>query len=317
MRLNFLKTIRITKTALAAPDVRFRIKQIQRYIMTELMKYIPNIEHISDKDVVYFEEINGCFTKNVQTDAYVVILCTAGKAHCNIENREYDIEPNDLIISHPNVFVSNAMVNLEFRCQGVLLSPAYFESMLLIGGNCWDISVTVTHNPVLHLNEDDAENAIFNFNVLKRKIKRTNQLHYAETLKLQLQCMIFDFYDTLIPYLQMPNIDNAYSSAETIFKRFLQKLNEECPRKREVSYYADYLCITPKYLSAICKKQSGKTASEIIITMTSNYIRNMLESTDMTVKQIANATGFENISFFGKFVKRELGVSPRNLRRQK
>jgi transcriptional regulator GlxA family with amidase domain len=37
----------------------------------------------------------------------------------------------------------------------------------------------------------------------------------------------------------------------------------------------------------------------------------------MTVKQIANATGFENISFFGKFVKRELGVSPRNLRRQK
>lgn len=115
----------------------------------------------------------------------------------------------------------------------------------------------------------------------------------------------------------MPNIDNAYSSAETIFKRFLQKLNEECPRKREVSYYADYLCITPKYLSAICKKQSGKTASEIIIAMTSNYIRNMLESTDMTVKQIANATGFENISFFGKFVKRELGVSPRNLRRQK
>lgn len=275
------------------------------------------MEKVSDKDVIYFEEINGNFTKNVQTDAYVVILCTAGKAHCNIEGKEYDILPNDLIISHPNVFVSNAMVNLDFRCQGVVLSPSYFESILLVGGNCWDVSVTINRNPVLHLKEEDAENGIFNFNVLKRKMQHTGQLHYAETLKLYLQYMIYDFYDMLIPYLQMPGLDVGYSSAENIFKRFLQMANAESPRKREVGYYADRLCITPKYLSAICKKQSGKTAAEIITNMTVNYIRNMLESSDMTVKQIANATGFDNLSFFGKFVKRELGVSPRAVRMQK
>lgn len=285
--------------------------------MTKLIKYIPNMEKVSDKDVIYFEEINGNFTKNVQTDAYVVILCTAGKAHCNIEGKEYDILPNDLIISHPNVFVSNAMVNLDFRCQGVVLSPSYFESILLVGGNCWDVSVTINRNPVLHLKEEDAENGIFNFNVLKRKMQHTGQLHYAETLKLYLQYMIYDFYDMLIPYLQMPGLDVGYSSAENIFKRFLQMANAESPRKREVGYYADRLCITPKYLSAICKKQSGKTAAEIITNMTVNYIRNMLESSDMTVKQIANATGFDNLSFFGKFVKRELGVSPRAVRMQK
>ena len=113
------------------------------------------------------------------------------------------------------------------------------------------------------------------------------------------------------------SLDVGYSSAENIFKRFLQMANAESPRKREVGYYADRLCITPKYLSAICKKQSGKTAAEIITNMTVNYIRNMLESSDMTVKQIANATGFDNLSFFGKFVKRELGVSPRAVRMQK
>jgi AraC family transcriptional regulator, transcriptional activator of pobA len=285
--------------------------------MTELIKYIPNMENVSGKDVIYFEEINGNFTKNVQTDAYVVILCTAGKAHCNIEGKEYDILPNDLIVSHPNVFVSNAMVNLDFRCLGVVLSPSYFESILLVGGNCWDVSVAINRNPVLHLKEEDAENAIFNFNVLKRKMQHTGQLHYAETLKLYLQCMIYDFYDMLIPYLQMPGLDVGYSSAENIFKRFLLMVNAESPRKREVGYYADRLCITPKYLSAICKKQSGKTAAEIITNMTVNYIRNMLESSDMTVKQIANATGFDNLSFFGKFVKRELGVSPRAVRMQK
>lgn len=285
--------------------------------MTKLVKYIPNMENISDKDVVYFEEIRGNLAKNVHTDAYVVILCTAGKAHCKIEGKEYDIKTNDIVISHPNVFVSNAMVNLDFRCQGVVLSPSYFESILLVGGNCWDIAVAINRRPVLHLNEEDVENAKFDLNALKRKMQHTGQLHYDETLKLLLQMMIFDFYDTLIPYLQMPVIDMTYSSAETIFKHFMQMLNAEGQRKREVRYYADRLCITPKYLSQICKKQSGRTATEMITTITVNYIRNMLESSDMTVKQIACAAGFDNLSFFGKFVKRELGDSPRGIRGRK
>ena len=282
--------------------------------MTKLIKYIPHMENITDKDVVYFEEISSRFTENIQTDAYVVILCTAGKAFCEMEGKKYEIGPNDLVISHPNVFVSHAMVNLDFHCQGVVLSPAYFESILLVGGNCWDISVTVSRNPVLHLSEEDAENAIFNFNVLKRKMLRTSQPHYAETLKLMLQMMIYDFYDSLMPYLQMPDLDYGYSSAENILKRFLQMLHTESPVKRDVRHYAELLCITPKYLSSICKKQTGKTASEIINGMTVNYIKHMLESSDKTVKEIAAATGFDNLSFFGKYVKRELGVSPRTLR---
>lgn len=285
--------------------------------MTELAKYIPNMEDISDKDVIYFEEINGSFAKTVQTDAYVVIICTAGKANCNIEGKNYEITPNDLVISNPNVFVSNAMVSFDFRCQGVVLSPSYFESILLVGGNCWDIAVAIKQKPVLHLNEEDADSAIFDFNVLKRKMLHTDQLHYAETLKLLLQIMIYNFYDTLVPYLQVPDLDYSFSSGENIFKRFMQLLNAEAPIKREVSYYAECLCITPKYLSSICKKQSGKTATEIINGMTINYIKNMLQSSDMTVKQIANATGFDNLSFFGKFVKRELGMSPRAVRLQK
>ena len=285
--------------------------------MTELAKYIPNMENVSDKDVIYFEEINSGFANTMQTDAYVVILCTEGKANCNIEGTEYEITPNDLVISNPNIFVSNAMVSFDFRCQGVVLSPSYFESIVLVGGNCWDIAIAVKQRPVLHLNEQDAESAIFNFNVLKRKMQHTDQLHYAETLKFLLQCMIYDFYDTLIPYLQVPEQDYSFSSGENIFRRFMQLLNAEAPKKREVSYYAERLCITPKYLSSICKKQSGKTAAEIINSMTVNYIKNMLQSSDMTVKQIASAAGFDNLSFFGKFAKRELGMSPRAVRMQK
>lgn len=280
----------------------------------ELTKHIPHLENITDKDVIYFEEISSQLTSGIQTDAYVVVLCTAGKAFCKMEGKEYEIGRNDLIISHPNVFVSNAMVTLDFRCQGVVMSPSYFERILLVGGNCWDIGVTVSKNPVLHLSEEDAENAMFNFNILKRKMQHQHQPHYAETLKLLLQMMIYDFYDSLMPYLQMPDLEYGYSSAESIFNRFVQMLQMDNPVKRDVRHYAERLCITPKYLSSICKKQVGKTASEIITCMMVGYIKNMLESTDNSIKEIATLAGFDNLSFFGKYVKRELGVSPRTLR---
>lgn len=85
----------------------------------------------------------------------------------------------------------------------------------------------------------------------------------------------------------------------------------EAPRRRDVAYYAYKLCITPKYISAICKKQTGNTASDIINKITVWNISQMLRSSDKTIKEIASDTGFDNLSFFGKYVRRELGMSPR------
>ena len=64
-------------------------------------------------------------------------------------------------------------------------------------------------------------------------------------------------------------------------------------------------------------QQSGKPASELINDMTVNNIRRMLRSTDKTVKEISVEMGFSSLSFFGKYVRRELGVSPREYRQQK
>ncbi len=54
------------------------------------------------------------------------------------------------------------------------------------------------------------------------------------------------------------------------------------------------------------------TASQLINSVTLNYIRNMLASSDKSIKEIAAETGFDNLSFFGKYVRRKLGVSPRD-----
>ena len=279
--------------------------------------YKQQFENITEKDITVFENLEVTPEKKVQAENYVVMLCTDGRAHCELEGKVVNVGKNDILLCHPNVFVDNVMVNMNFKCQGMIMSPTYFETIFYVDGNFLDIGMSIINNPVIHLEDKEVENFLFNFSVLKKKLAQTELEHHAQIVKHLLQSLLFEFYDYLSPHLQLKEISYNFSSAEVIFKRFTQMLSHECPKRRDVKHYADELCITPKYLSAISKRQCGKTASELINSITVNYIKNMLTSSDRSIKEIATDSGFDNLSFFGKYVKRELGMSPRQFRAQK
>lgn len=87
-------------------------------------------------------------------------------------------------------------------------------------------------------------------------------------------------------------------------------------KMRSVKKYAEDLCITPKYLSFISKSVCGKTALELIHESTVNTIVRYLKHSNLSIKEIADILEFPNLSFFGKFTKNHLGVSPTEYRRQ-
>ncbi len=280
-------------------------------------EYKLRLEKLTGEDIAVFNELGDVPTENLHAEAYVAVLCLAGKASCTIEGVEYNVAKNDLILAHPNQFIQNAMVSCDFKCRGILMSPTYFENVFMLGGNVWEASMIVRDHPLLHLDEQEVENMMLDFEVLRRKLAATDLPHYEQIVKLMLQSFVFEFYDSVSPMLTQQISTRNYSSAEVIFRNFLNIASKEAPRRHDVAYYANKLCITPKYLSAICKKQTGKTASDIINGATVNYIKNTLVSSDKTIKEIAKETGFDNLSFFGKYVRRELGMSPRQFRTQK
>ncbi len=272
------------------------------------------LEQLTDKDVAVFDELGAFPAESIHSDAYVTILCIEGKASCRIEGKEYHIGKNDIIMAHPNQFIQNAMVSCDFKFRGILMSPSYFESIFILGGNIWEAGLIIRENPLLHLTDDDMAHFLKDHEFLKQKLADTHLPHHAQIIKLLLQSFIYEFYDNLAPMLNQHLPDRNYSSAETIFKRFVALTATDAPRHRDVAHYADKLCITPKYLSTICKKQAGKTASELLNQVATNYIRTMLTSSEKSIKEIAAEAGFDNLSFFGKYVRRELGMSPREYR---
>ncbi len=272
------------------------------------------MEQFTDKDVAVFDELGALPAANIHSEAYVTILCIEGKASCKIEGKEYHIGKNDIIMAHPNQFIQNAMVSCDFKCRGILMSPSYFESIFILGGNIWEAGLIIRENPLLHLTDEDMAHFLKDHEFLKQKLADTHLPHHAQIIKLLLQSFIYEFYDNLAPMLNQQLPDRDYSSGEIIFKRFVSLTATDAPRHRDVAHYSDKLCITPKYLSTICKKQTGKTASELLNQVATNYIRSMLTSSEKSIKEIAAEAGFDNLSFFGKYVRRELGMSPREYR---
>lgn len=273
------------------------------------------VDNISESDIVVVDDL-GQIPQNesFHTETYVILLCLQGRATFQIESKSMEVRKNDLVMCHPQQLLSNVMTSLDFRGQGLLVSPNFLESVFLLTGRFWEASFIVKTSPIIHLNDEEAAQAMFNNNIIREKLK-TRTPHHKEMMQLLLRALVYDFYDIVAPKMQIN--EYGYTSAESIFGRFMRLAGEETPRHREVRYYADRLCITPKYLSAVCKQASGKTASVLLNELAIDKIKTSLKATDKTVKQIASEAGFENLSFFGKYVRRETGLSPRAYRTEK
>lgn len=102
--------------------------------------------------------------------------------------------------------------------------------------------------------------------------------------------------------------------ASYVFKQFLQEVAKDNGLHRSVTYYADILCYSPKYLSSVVRQMSGRTALDWINEYAVEQIKHRLKHTDKSIKEVAEEMNFSNQSFFGKYVKAHLGMSPARYR---
>lgn len=162
------------------------------------------------------------------------------------------------------------------------------------------------------LNDEESQLFCQYYNLLNSKLTGTPHRHQKELINALLQAFIYEFQDSMEKYIQLKPV--AFNSSNNLFNAFMELLISSYPKERSVSYYANRLFVTSKYLSAVCKENSGETASDLITCYVMKDIVCLLKSPDKSIKEIANELNFATLSFFGKYVKRNLGLSPKEYR---
>lgn len=250
----------------------------------------------------------------VRTEVILAILCLKGKGRLDLDGETHSIEADDLLVCHPNIVIGKSMVSfdLEFRC--IAMSPTYIRQLVGIADNSWDVLKFLEKSPVIHLRHEETEVFCQYYDLILSRLTGEPKHHQKELTDALLLAFLYEFHDTMERFVQLK--PPTYSSNERLFKDFVEVLTSSYPKPRMVTWYADRLHITPKYLSAVCKETSGHTASDLINEYVMKDVLYLLRKSEMSIKEIVNELDFPNLSFFGKYVKRYTGLSPKQYREQ-
>lgn len=267
----------------------------------------------SDNDIVVVDSIQKfAEVHSAHVAMNAIAICTRGKIRAQMSGSTMELCKNQIAIVPQHVLVTDVMISPDFDLKAMFFTNRILQSFLREKMNVWNELMYIQKQHILTM--DDVEIQFFTqfYDMLTLVIEEGKDKPFCtEIIQSLLRGAILGLCSSLTMKLNTPDIAvQRQSASNTHFQRFLNLLNSSTVKHRTVEAYASELCISPKYLSAQCKKYSGKTASEWITEHVLEDIRYCLKQTDLSVKQICDRLGFPNTSFFGKYVKEHFGMTP-------
>lgn len=266
---------------------------------------ISNLSLNPDNQEFYNSPIEGCAT----------LLCTNGKAELVHNNRELTVEKGDLLICAPGDHLERRDMSVDFSSCGFYLTEHFFKELSNIPLGLVNARVYISEHPTIHVNERAAQVFIQYYELIRSKLEYDGTIKHQKLITdLLLEAFIYEFHDTLESTIETQPM--RFTSGDNLYKEFLKLVFSSYPKQRSVAWYADKLNVTAKYLSSVTKQQGGETALAIINRYVIEDIKRNLMRPEKTIKEIVCELNFPSISFFGKYVKKHLGMSPKFYRKQ-
>ena len=242
-----------------------------------------------------------------------IFFCHSGEARIEIDLLEYDITPNTQIIFLPNSIINYSYASPDLSISYITFSNAFFqEATVRLDPSFFHF---LKENPVVTLPVERTRTINGLIIALEDLYKDKENCFRLQILRNYIQSFLLDIYDKTHRIFEQ-NRPEGISRQEELFKRFIQLIHKHCLNPREVSFYAQKMFITPRYLSAITQVVAGETAKNIIDKHVILEIKVLLESTDLSIQEIANRLQFPDQSFFGRYFKKHIGISPQYYRRK-
>lgn len=249
-------------------------------------------------------------------------LCRQGWVDVSINDQTFHIQAGDIYFYTPSTYVSllNRSDDLEgiaVKCEMDFILPLY--ERVLDGHSI----LTMREHPCISLTPDQLSSIERTVSLIHERQQMMSHNPQGSELRNILQHLLLAQAEGLFYELLFDYVSNSQSlepkeqdSKDRIFQTFLVSLFRHYKSEREVAFYAAEQCLSPRYFSSIIKEKSGHSALQWIIQMVISSARQILRSSDLTIKEIATEFHFPSQSFFGKYFKQYVGVSPKEYRRQ-
>ena len=281
----------------------------------EMARHWGNAEYLAE-GLVLTDRIADAPIPTVPTRLNFILmaLCRKGKAQYSIDTREQQVLPGDLLFISERHIVDNYMASPDFECLCIMVSTEFYHGFVQNVKNVSSLLLFSMNNPVVSLTPREVQTYANYYQTIREKIGNTSHHYRTELVKALLLAMFYDMSDVIYRVNQSSN--KKQSRADILFMQFIHLLEEHFRSERRVSWYAEQLFITPKYLAEIVKQVSKRTPNEWIDSYVVLEARVLLKNSTKNIKEIAKELHFPNQSFLGKYFKEHVGVSPSEYRKK-
>ena len=283
----------------------------------EALRQIADADYI-DGDLILIDNIKWLpkESESCQMDMIIILMCIEGKLQIDINGKTHHMYAGEILVCPPHMFLNNYMISPDFDAKIFGLSYQGLQRMAHVRQEIWNTLRELPSHPIFTLPPEGLQLTQSYYSLLAMKLQQPEGKYHKEVMHALFQAVFYDLCSLISPIMQESKDQSlCVKQGDLLVKRFLALLNEHEGKVRTVGAFAEELCVTPKYLSTLCKMSTGKTALEWIHEYTTEVIIQKLKYSNLTIKEIADELEFPNLSFFGKFVKTHLGMSPTDYRR--
>ncbi len=288
---------------------KIKRKSPKRVSINRIKKEFDDVSYLSDDLIitVLTPDTNRTSRQPVSINGFAAIIMMSGEATVSIDMHEYVVKPCDIVFFSPESIIRTIECTSDATAYLLSSSKSFMNEVQIDLSTSLAIYMRFGRNPILHVTERDVDEIRQLFQLIKTMIN-SNKDRYKNEIIRTLFTTIFYILSDLNQSEQ--NDRGKLGRGEVIFDDFMILLKQYNKSQRNVQFYAEKLNITTKYLSAVVKDVSGKTAAKWIDESVILEAKSMLLYSGMTIQQIATELNFSTQSFFGKYFKQHTGYSP-------
>lgn len=278
---------------------------------------LNNLDFIAD-DLVICEtngktEFQHVVDFPTRPNIFILSLCLQGSCKITIDLKEYEAVKNTITVIAPDKIIQNMGMNDDYHSFLIGISSSFYEGIFSRQNDIISLLLYFNEHPVYHLTDEETQCLLGYYHIVREKIKAFDNAFRREIIQGLITSFLYEFYD--IYKKRTPSVIRPKTRKEEIFAHFIQAISENYMQERTVAVYAEKLYLTPKHLSGVVKEVSGKTPGEWIDERVILEAKALLKSSEMSIQQISETLHFTNQSFFGKYFRHYVGMSPKEYRR--
>lgn len=269
----------------------------------------------SDNDIAVFDDVTRLDMPHEarKIDITIFGICLQGTCSFSVDTRQMEFKKNTIVVAFPGQTLQIHSVSDDIKGLFICVSKERGQEIMNRTQDIVPLFMYIRQHPTAML-EDEWQQAAQNYvHLLFNMIHSEGNIFQRQALSSMLTTLYYSIASIYGNQLAATPLRN--SRQEDIFVQFVHCLEQNFRTRREVSYYADQLHVTPKYLSTVVKSVSGRSAGTCIDSYVIEEAKILMRSTRKSVLEVSQELNFPNQSFFGKYFKRITGLSPHQYRK--